>query len=373
MNIVGFGRSELFFKIGELFAFLKRPPNFTYWDELDFFEYINGDLIILGLQEEIETKRLDEVFEKTKQIPKIAFLPANKTEQIRKLLLLGCLDIFIDSNPIDLLHDQISSFVKNCLFNHSEVGTNKNLAPLADSKFIFPNNGYGKHLQELFTVAINCYDSVLIQGETGTGKDILAREIHRYSNLRDEPLVAFNCASVPSELLSAELFGSVRGAFTGSQDRIGVVEAARCGTLFLDELGELPKDAQVKLLRLLENREVQPLGSNEIRKVNARIIVAASQPLEELKNRVFRKDLYYRINTLVIKLPPLRYQLESIPLFVDNFIKEYNCDKIFSALAIEKLLNYNWPGNVRQLRNVLRKAMLLSKGKMVLPEEIDFS
>lgn len=371
MNIVGFGRSELFFKIRELFAFLKEPPNFSYWDELDFFEYVNGDLILLGLSDEIEMKRIEDMFEKTKHIPKIVFLPASRIEQIRNFLTMGCLDICIESTSIEQLHNQLNRFVQHFIIDKNRKREKAQL--LSDCKFIFPNTVYGKRLQEIFLVAINCSDSVLIQGETGTGKDLLAKEIHRFSNLKNEPLVAFNCASVPNDLLSAELFGSVRGAFTGSIDRIGIVESAKQGTLFLDELGELPRDGQVKLLRLLENKEVQPLGTNEIRKVKARIIVAASQPLEELKNRVFRKDLYYRINRLVMELPPLRYQLESIPIFVDNFIKEYQCEKIFSSLAMEKLLNYNWPGNVRQLRTVLRRAMLLAKGEIILPEEIDFS
>jgi Nif-specific regulatory protein len=208
--------------------------------------------------------------------------------------------------------------------------------------------------------------SVLLRGESGTGKELLAEAIHNASSRRSKPLIRLNCAALPSELLESELFGHERGAFTGAVGtKKGRFELAHTGTLFLDEIGELSAEAQAKLLRALQEGEIQRLGSEKSIKVDVRIICATHQPLENLiKSGKFREDLYYRINVFPIFIPPLRERREDIlPLaeyFLEFFAKEYAKNiKRISMPAIDLLTQYQWPGNVRELRNCLERAVLI--------------
>ena len=208
--------------------------------------------------------------------------------------------------------------------------------------------------------------SVLLRGESGTGKELLAEAIHNASSRRSKPLVRLNCAALPSELLESELFGHERGAFTGAVGtKKGRFELAHTGTLFLDEIGELSAEAQAKLLRALQEGEIQRLGSEKSIKVDVRIICATHQPLENLiQSGRFREDLYYRINVFPIFIPPLRERREDIlPLaeyFLESFSKEYSKNiKRISMPAIDLLTQYQWPGNVRELRNCMERAALI--------------
>lgn len=250
---------------------------------------------------------------------------------------------------------------------------------IADGKwfgnFCLPGRGvYSKKMSKMIMVAAKSDESILIIGETGTGKDILAKEIHSASARCLHPYLPFNCASVPPGLLSGELFGSVKGAFTGAVSNVmGKLGGAGDGTLFLDELGELSLEGQVKLLRVLESREYLPLGSNIVKPFRARVIAAANQTMSNLKANRIRMDLFYRLAVFVIEIPPLRDHLDDIPIFISQFCREFKSQKYFSSNAIEKMLAYNWPGNIRQLRNVVIRCILVTSGEVISAGDVDFA
>jgi DNA-binding NtrC family response regulator len=225
----------------------------------------------------------------------------------------------------------------------------------------------------------NSASSVLIFGETGTGKELIAKTLHCTSVRRDKPFIAVNCAAIPRELMESELFGSEKGAFTGAYSRrIGKVEEASGGTLFLDEIGELELALQAKLLRVLQENEIERLGSNKKIKVNFRLISSTNRDLKKaVESGNFREDLFYRINVIQLDLPPLREKAADIPLLVSAFVKEF-CIREKKTLTVsdevmEIFQNCNWPGNTRQLKNVIERAVVLAKGDMItlkeLPEE----
>jgi formate hydrogenlyase transcriptional activator len=211
--------------------------------------------------------------------------------------------------------------------------------------------------------------AILIRGETGTGKELIAALIHRLSARRRGPFVKFNCTATPAGLLDSELFGHERGAFTTAiSRRIGRFEIANKGTLLLDEIGDLPLELQPKLLRVLEDQQFERIGSTQTIRSDVRVIAATNRPLEELlESGQFRPDLYYRLNVFPIDLPPLRERIEDIPLLVHHFVARHaehlgrRIDSIPPA-AIETLIHYPWPGNVRELQHVLHRAVILSQG-----------
>jgi sigma-54-dependent transcriptional regulator len=220
--------------------------------------------------------------------------------------------------------------------------------------------------------------TVLVRGETGTGKELIARAIHDNSPQRDGPFIVQNCAALPAELLESELFGYQKGAFTGADaDRKGLIEAAAGGTLFLDEIGDMPVNLQAKLLRVLQDGEVRPLGSLETRTVDVRVVAATHCDLEEkIRSGEFREDLYYRLCVFPIDLPPLRERRADVPALLHHFLAEYS-DQYkkdvagFSPASMEALLEYEYPGNIRELRNLVERAVLLCvKGGNILPEHL---
>src|SRR5688572_25650361 len=221
--------------------------------------------------------------------------------------------------------------------------------------------------------------SVLIQGETGTGKELVARAIHSASSRKDRPMVTINCAALPANLIESELFGHEKGAFTGAQTRkIGRFELADGATLFLDEIGELPLELQVKLLRVLQEGEFERLGNSQTRKVDVRIIAATNRNLKaEVQNSTFREDLWYRLNVFPITVPPLRQRKPDIALLVNFFVDQANRKlgrivKTISPQTMQALENYYWPGNVRELANVVERALINSNGTMLqLADKLD--
>jgi DNA-binding NtrC family response regulator len=219
---------------------------------------------------------------------------------------------------------------------------------------------------------------VLIEGPTGSGKELVAEGLHRLSNRSRKPFVAINCAAIPEALLEAELFGHARGAFTGAvQGRIGRIESADGGTLFLDEIGEMPLALQSKLLRFVETSELQRVGENQTVKVDVRIVAATHRPLaEHAKTGSFRADLYYRLAVFLIRTPSLAEHAEDVPLLVDHFMQRMGRDAPLKRLdrpAMAKLVAHDWPGNVRELEHVLERAAILAGDEAVLtPQEIDF-
>jgi DNA-binding NtrC family response regulator len=243
--------------------------------------------------------------------------------------------------------------------------------------------GKSRRMQEVFSIIREVADSeasVLIHGESGTGKELAASAIHFNSSRRAKPYVRVSCASLPESLVESELFGYEKGAFTGAnQRRIGRFEAAHHGTLFLDEIGELPLSFQVKLLRVLQERQIERLGSNQSVDIDVRIVSASLRPLEEdVHEGTFREDLRFRINTVTIHLPPLRERREDIPLLCQAFLNEFSSERGkaiegFSEEALELLDAHAWPGNVRELRNVVERAVLFCRGPRILPEQLPAS
>ncbi|HDL09866.1 MAG TPA: sigma-54-dependent Fis family transcriptional regulator [Candidatus Omnitrophica bacterium] len=218
--------------------------------------------------------------------------------------------------------------------------------------------------------------SVLITGESGSGKELCARAIHHLSRRKDKPFISVACSAIPETLLESELFGYEKGAFTGAEkSRPGKFELANSGTIFLDEIGDMPLFTQAKILRVLQEKEVERLGSEKPVKVDVRIISATNVDLTQaVKEGKFREDLYYRLNVFHIHLPPLRERREDIPLLVLHFLNKYareeNKIKAISIEALEKLINYNWPGNVRELENVIQRAIILAQRDILEADHI---
>jgi two-component system response regulator GlrR len=218
---------------------------------------------------------------------------------------------------------------------------------------------------------------VLITGESGTGKELLARAIHRASSQRDQPFVGINCSAMAENLLESELFGHEKGAFTGAtRSHKGLFQAAHGGTLLLDEIGDMPMRLQVKLLRVLEERQVRPVGSTEAITVDTRVISATHQNLTDLMSKgAFREDLYYRLNVVHIRLPALRERREDVPLLVEHFLEQVAAEtgtqrKVYAPEAVELLVASNWPGNIRQLYNVVRQNVALSPTRIISGEQV---
>jgi two-component system response regulator GlrR len=218
---------------------------------------------------------------------------------------------------------------------------------------------------------------VLITGESGTGKELLARAIHRASSRRDQPFVGINCSAMAENLLESELFGHEKGAFTGAtRSHKGLFQAAHGGTLLLDEIGDMPMRLQVKLLRVLEERQVRPVGSTEAITVDTRVISATHQNLTDLMSKgAFREDLYYRLNVVHIRLPALRERREDVPLLVEHFLEQVAAEtgtqrKVYAPEAVELLVASNWPGNIRQLYNVVRQNVALSPTRIISGEQV---
>ena len=223
--------------------------------------------------------------------------------------------------------------------------------------------------------------TVLIQGESGTGKEVVARYIHNLSGRADGPFLSINCGALPENLLESELFGHVKGSFTGAvRDKQGLFAAARGGTFFLDEVGEMPPSLQIKLLRVLQEREVIPVGATETIPVDVRIVAATNRDLEEeVRRGHFRSDLFYRLNVIALELPSLRDRRDDLVLLIDHFFQEMATEremppKALSSDALDAVMVYDWPGNVRELQNALEHAVVLSKGTLIepgaLPERI---
>ena len=211
--------------------------------------------------------------------------------------------------------------------------------------------------------------SALILGESGTGKELVAREIHQRSRRKDKPLVRVNCASIPKDLFESEFFGHARGAFTGAvKDRAGRFEAAEGGTIFLDEIGEVPLDLQSKLLRVLQEKSYERVGEDRTRRADVRVIAATNRNLQrQVEAGRFREDLFYRLNVFPIQVPQLRERMEDVPLlakhFIETSVRELGCSNPrLTRAAITKLENYHWPGNIRELRNVIERAIIISRG-----------
>ncbi len=301
-------------------------------------------------------------------------------EQAIEAIRLGAYDYI--SKPFKA--DEIELTLKKAVEREALLRDNRNLrAQLAslEGEYQFGKMiGKSKVMQDVFSLVskVAPYDTtVLITGKSGTGKELIARAIHENSNRHDKKCVAVNCGAFPENLIESELFGYVKGAFTGAdKDKKGVFQEADGGTLFLDEIGELPLALQVKLLRVLQEGEVQAVGSGRSHKVDVRIVAATARDLEqEVAVGRFRQDLFYRLDVLHITLPPLSERREDIPLLSNFFLQRYAARlnrsiTEISSPAMTMLLEYDWPGNVRQLENVIERGVVLADKKIILPENL---
>jgi formate hydrogenlyase transcriptional activator len=274
---------------------------------------------------------------------------------------------------MDLTHvSHLLHTPQNLSFVDPHVTKASNGAPAAEVSFdtgfagILGQSPALREVLQLVELVAPSDSTVLLVGETGTGKELIAHAIHSRSRRTKQPFVKLDCAAIPNGLLESELFGHERGAFTGAvAQKIGRLEVADHGSLFLDEIGDLPLELQPKLLRVLQDKEFERLGSTRTRKVDVRIVAATNRALEEMiVERQFRLDLYYRLNVFPISIPPLRERLEDIPLLVRYFVKQYShrMNKAVDAISSETMkavTQYSWPGNIRELQNVIERAVVV--------------
>lgn len=338
------------------------------------------DLILLDIQmpgiDGIETlKRLRDI---EPRIPVVMMSAHATIEKAVQSMKLGAYDFI--TKPF--ASDRLLVTVKNALMTSSLQKEINELRSELRSKYNFDNIiGQSGRMQEVFRAMEKIIDSnvtVLIQGESGTGKELIARAIHYQGQKRaNKPFVAVNCSALPESLLESELFGHEKGAFTGaSGKRIGKFEIANGGTIFLDEIGLMSQMTQAKLLRVLQEREFERVGGNELVNVDVRVISATNVDLEEaVKNGQFREDIYYRISVFPIKLPALRERKEDIPLLAAYFLDKYGAQegKEIEGIApdaLELLMAYNWPGNVRELENAMERAVLLATTGEITPKDL---
>ncbi len=283
------------------------------------------------------------------------------------------------TKPIDI--EELKILVKKALSHTALEKENRHLKERLDDRFDFSNilgrSPAMTSLLESVSMVAPSEATALLTGESGTGKELIANALHQNSPRRDGPFVKINCAALPETLLESELFGHEKGAFTGAvarkQGRFG---AAHGGSIFLDEIGEMTPPLQAKLLRVLQEREYEPLGSGKTVKVDVRVIAATNIDLEAaIEEGRFRQDLYYRLNVVTLRMPSLRERRDDIPLLADHFLKIYadknrRLIKGFSPRALDMMMRYDWPGNVRELENLVERAVILGRGDMITHEEL---
>jgi DNA-binding NtrC family response regulator len=344
-------------------------------DELkkDQFAVVITDLRMPGLDgmdliKEIQQRRLP--------VTVIVTTGHGSIDEAVQAIRLGAYDFL--TKPIDM--ETLRLVVQRALRERALQDEVVQLRTQLQSRFSFHNIlSKNPHMHAVFELVKNVADSistVLIEGETGTGKEQIARAIHQASRSRQGPMVAVNCAALPETLLESELFGHEKGAFTNAvSQRQGRFELADGGTLFLDEVGDVPATMQAKLLRVLQDRRFERVGGTETIEVDVRVIAATNRSLQRLvKQGKFREDLFYRLNVVKIDLPPLRERPEDIPLLSRHFVEKYarpgQAPKEFAPNTMEVLMNYRWPGNIRELENAIERACITSLDKHILPENL---
>lgn len=293
-------------------------------------------------------------------------------------------------NPDTILHTIEKALYKQGTISDKTVKEKEtNVAPPKTPKraidsFVRGVSDASKKLNEYVALVAPTRMSVLVIGDSGTGKEYVASSVHKTSKRADKPFVAVDCGAIPKELASSEFFGHIKGSFTGAvNDKVGHFEAANRGTLFLDEIGNLSYELQVQLLRALQERKIKPVGSNKEIEVDIRVIVATNEDLSHaVKEGGFREDLYHRLNEFSIKVPPLRDRIEDLMLFANHFLEESNIELEkhvvgFTDEVLEAFKKYNWPGNLRELKNMVKRSVLLSQSDMitldVLPNDIAYA
>src|SRR5215475_3826262 len=303
------------------------------------------------------------------QVPVVLMTAFGTVETAIEAMKAGATDFLLKP----LSHDHLMQVVQKALEVRALRDENRQLKEELGRRYEFDNIiGRSQPMQEIFATIERVAPTratVLLCGESGVGKDLIARAIHFHSPRRDRPLVKINCTAIPENLMESELFGYEKGAFTGAaQSKPGKFEQADTGTVFLDEIGDVPAAIQVKLLRVLQEREIERLGSNKTLHVDVRVIAATNQDLRAaLEQGTFREDLYYRLNVVPLNIPPLRERKEDIPFLAGHFLEKLAPDtgskvESITDAGMEKLLAYHWPGNVRELENVIERSLVMATG-----------
>jgi two-component system response regulator FlrC len=381
----------------------RRTPVIVVHPDIDFCKRIEGILADLKCRVEIESpdavaanpiNTLDcqililheEFFESNgrtmmakhqkivSRVPVILFSDRADLRKAVSAIQNGAYDYFTKNSDDRLIRESLAGAIK---ITNGKKKDPRNRADAHNNSSIITNSD---NMNQVLNVARRVAASsatVLIQGESGTGKELVARFIHQHSGRRKNPFVATNCAALPDNLAESELFGYERGAFTGAtQNRVGKFEQAHGGTLLLDEISEMPLSLQVKLLRVLQEKEVDPIGGKKTIPVDARVIATSNKDLGKMvKDGQFRQDLYYRLRVIPLNIPPLREREADVALLVDYFIKKFtapgrNCDIHLSSAALDQLSKFTWPGNVRELENAIERAVLICEGSVIGPEHL---
>src|SRR5215471_6238735 len=311
------------------------------------------------------------------QVPVVMMTAFGSIETAVESMKAGATDFIL--KPFSL--DHLMQVVNKALEVRALRDENRQLKAELGRRYEFDNIiGRSPAMQEIFAAIERVAPTratVLLAGESGVGKDLIARAIHFHSPRRDRPLVKINCTAIPENLMESELFGYEKGAFTGAQTtKPGKFEQADTGTVFLDEIGDVPAAIQVKLLRILQEREFERLGSNVTRHIDVRLVAATNQDLRAaLEQGTFREDLYYRLNVVPINIPPLRERKQDIPFLANHFVHKLAPDtgtqvESITDAGMEKLMAYHWPGNVRELENVIERSLVMAGGTRLEPADI---
>ena len=354
----------------------------AYQNGKDFLNALNTadpDLVLLDIMlPDIHGNELLKTIKSKKQhLPVIMLSAQGSIEVALESLRLGAFDYF--PKPID--QNRLLPSVKNAINSYDLQRKVEELEKNISKEYSFDNIiSSDKKMQDVFKMVTKVLDNditVLIHGESGTGKELIAQAIHYNGIRKNNPFVVVNCASIPRELLESELFGHEKGSFTGAHQRkIGKFEIAQGGTLFLDEIGEMEMSLQAKILRVIQQKEFERVGGNEVLKTNVRILSATNRDLQEaVEEKEFREDLYYRLSSFPITIPPLRERRGDIVILINHFIKKFNEKHNKSIKGVNKgalkiFYDYDWPGNVRELENTLERCIIMSEDDMINAEVI---
>jgi DNA-binding NtrC family response regulator len=368
------------------FKKLLSPFNYTLVEAsnaieaLDLFQKEKPNLVILDI--EMPGKDGIQVLKEIKglsaNVPVIIITAYGSGDRVIKAMKYGAYEYIEKPFDIPRLISVIEEALKNTCISSTELVPDKekiSISAANSNDIIIGESAAIKEVFKLIGKVATSDASILIVGESGTGKELVANAIHRYSERVNKTFVALNCAAIPETLLESELFGYEKGAFTGAdKQKLGKFEEANGGTLFLDEIGDLSLSLQAKLLRVLQEGTLERLGGSKTIKVDVRIVAATNRNLEnDIITKAFREDLYYRLKVITISLPPLRMRKEDIPVLAKHFLAKHSMGQrtdnpSLHPNSIQCLTDYHWPGNIRELENVIKRAIILSKGNVIEPE-----
>lgn len=342
--------------------------------EEGFYDLVISDIVLPGIS---GIEFLKRIRERQPEVPVIIITAYGSMETAVEALRAGAYDYVV--KPV--LHEEIKQIIKNALRQNALKSENLLLKKQIEREYDFSNiigssPAIQKIMNEIKKVA-NAKNNILLLGETGTGKELIARAIHYNSNRAALPFIPINCTAIPEMLMESELFGHVRGAFTGAvTSKKGLFEEAHSGTVFLDEIGDLGLTLQSKLLRVLEDQQIRPVGGTRSIKVDLRFICATNRNLQDfVRDARFREDLFYRINAITINIPPLRERMEDIEDLVRHFMEKFSVESGKSITSIDQkaldcMKRYNWPGNIRELQNIIERAILITESDTISTEHL---